>query len=264
MIYIYENLDTDHISDARKFITKNISDTEIEEYIKLLIDKVKNLDEAKTITAKQKKVFQEHTSTPLQVPVPVPETEKKASEAQYDIIGNANIALTIEFAKANKENNIKHKLRVALDSARVNGTSMNTRQIQQLTTEVKHIEPSLDVTKLTSSDPKIQKAILYMSQEIEPVPEPKQAKSSLPNWYSAVDPASGNTYYYNITTGETTWTNPVGGKKHKKSHVKPRKRSRKRKSTKRKSKKMKKSKNYRKSKKMKKSRKIKKSKKSKY
>jgi hypothetical protein len=40
--------------------------------------------------------------------------------------------------------------------------------------------------------------------------QPVQYQQPVPAWNTAVDPASGNTYWYNAQTGETSWTPPPG------------------------------------------------------
>lgn len=43
----------------------------------------------------------------------------------------------------------------------------------------------------------------------QPVANPESSQANpYANWASAVDPASGNTYYYDTVTGETSWTWP--------------------------------------------------------
>jgi len=39
-------------------------------------------------------------------------------------------------------------------------------------------------------------------------PPPPPPSDLPPGWQEMKDPSSGHSYYYNATTGETTWTKP--------------------------------------------------------
>ena len=60
------------------------------------------------------------------------------------------------------------------------------------------------------TDDEIVTSVVNPIQISQPAPPKEKRKSStIPsNWASAVDPNSGNTYYYNKETHETRWTKP--------------------------------------------------------
>jgi WW domain len=53
-------------------------------------------------------------------------------------------------------------------------------------------------------------ALLQQRRQIHDAPSvvPSQLSPPTEQWESATDPATGNTYYYNASTGERTWTKP--------------------------------------------------------
>jgi len=50
----------------------------------------------------------------------------------------------------------------------------------------------------------------YQQQPVQYQQQPVQYQQPVQAWSTAVDPTSGNTYWYNIYTGETSWTPPPG------------------------------------------------------
>ena len=58
-------------------------------------------------------------------------------------------------------------------------------------------------------------AVQTHTHGITPPPPPGAPPPSYgnlpPGWQAMSDPASGATYYYNATSGESTWTRPTGG-----------------------------------------------------
>ena len=126
-----------------------------------------------------------------------------ANEAQDGAVLSSRSLPVTSIDEPHEEHESRHQKSDDCDAANQDGTLAITEESKvDVTQDLTDVENKIAITE----EPKVDAA----TQEDSPVVEsPTTVKSKKTLWRSAVDPASGRTYYYMKGTSNVTWERPV-------------------------------------------------------